>query len=264
MTFLNKNEPLNVDLQTLQACALVSSGLRPVAQRRLFSDICITIADTIWQKSNLTALLCCFSTTHLATYVRSVSIITAKWQAGHELVSVNIPELQKALLLIANCHGYEMVNGTLVRRESPVIYLALNGLSGSEEQIHDLATIFPRLQKLELWDLYFDLLPHGYQVAFSETEEVTTRTLHGALTEFRCHDSEIAIPFHRLFPDNLPVNLHAIRFDLYSGGDDSAKQQWDNLVRRAGTCLHTFDVAFAGFEHPIHMSPRTSVISCIE
>ena len=242
-------------VKTLQACALSCSSLRPVAQRKLFNYIDITIPHAL-KRGNLTALLCCFSTTHLATYVRGITIRGKNWyDPGDEPVSINIPELQKVLALVAGSHEYTTANGERVRQESPVTSLHLNGLIGTEEQCHDLATMFPRLQKLELWGVHCDDTPRGDVVACSGTERITA--LHGALREFVCRNGDIAVAFQRLFPDNLPVHLDAIKFDLDS---DDMMPPWDDLIRRAGASLHTLTVAFTGVREPTRMSPRTSML----
>ena len=225
-----------------------------MAQRRLFSDIIITI-DTTLEEGNLTALLYCFSTTRLATHVQSVTIVADGWRPGYSQESVNIPELQKVLALVANSHRDEMVNGELVRQESRVTSLYLDGLRGTEEQIHDIATIFPHLRTLEFWDVDLNYTTDGDQVAFREIEGVPT--LRSALTWFCCRSNSFKIPLQRLFPENLAVNLRYISFELAT---DGMKQQWDDLIKRAGASLHTIDVNFGEVDYPIHASRRTFMI----
>ena len=140
------------DLKALQACALANSRLRPVAQRKLFEDIQLSVGPTLKQ-GNIASMLCCFSTTHLAKHVRTIVIQADKWEPGLNPVSVNVPELQKVLALIADCRGYEMVHGELTRRVSPVTGLFLYGLMGPEWQIHGLVALFPMLKELEVWDV---------------------------------------------------------------------------------------------------------------
>ena len=243
-------------LESLQACALAGSRLRPVAQRTLYRDLRITISTTLWG-SNLPGLLQCFSTTRLAKYVRSISILADGYMVSEGTpVYINIPELQEVLSLVAGAHEYTTANGELVRQESPVTALELNEVRGTEEQIHDIVTMFPRLKTLELWSVECDASPSGDVVAFRGTEEVTT--LHGDLTEFAWARSAVAIPFRRLFPDNLSVHLHTLRFYLDS---DGTAPLWDELIRRAGASLQTLHIGFADGVKSIDMSHRTSIVS---
>ena len=220
------------DVETLRACALAGSALRPRAQKALFTDV--TINPNRLQRMNE----CFISNQHLASYPRRLSITTGSGliQRGHGLTPRCVRLLLDDVCLLSRQGCAESDSSSLIS--------SLRIYDAELPSIRDLLQIlssFPHLSDIALSNVSWE----------SEGRDIDQRTLkyfHRRIGLLRLSRLSIrmVVPSHILsvlYAPEAQVCLEHIELD-----SAMTTSEWPSLVRRAGKHLRTLiiRVSFPG------------------